>query len=50
MELGLEDESGTSHVKSRGNSAPRGGETDSAKAQWGRSGVRNGRAIRSRPG
>lgn len=30
MELGLEDESGTSHVqKSRGNSVPRGGGTDS---------------------
>ena len=48
MELGLEDESQTSYVKSRGNSASRGGETASTKAQWGRSGVRNGRAIQKR--
>ena len=48
IELGLEDQSQTSHVKSRGNSASRGGGTASIKAQWGQSGVRNGRAIQKR--
>ena len=35
MELVVEDESGTRHVKSRGNSASRGGGTASTKAQRG---------------
>ena len=48
MELGLEDQSQTSHVKSRVNSASRGGGPASIKAQWGQSGVRNGRAIQKR--
>ena len=35
MELVVEDESGSRHVKSRGNSASRGGGTASTKAQRG---------------